>query len=226
MNGETNRTTYRTFLSVFSASPGLRVSQSAPSRRSFRTKEDHHSKARRAFTLIELLVVIAIIGILSGLLYPAIGAAIEQAKKTRAKAEVKAIELAFQAYYKEYQQWPQIPFGTPAKETAKGIKLTGDWADLLLDPTADQNNNPRRVTFLTVNKVNGDGDPVNPWGDDTGSGADDEVYWVKFDANFDGTILKGSDGPPDKDVKRDVIVWTYNSNKDPDHDTYVIGSWK
>ena len=54
------------------------------------------------FTLIELLVVIAIIGILAGILLPAISSSMNEAKKTRAKSECVQIAMAVAAYQADY----------------------------------------------------------------------------------------------------------------------------
>ncbi len=59
-----------------------------------------------AFTLIELLVVIAIIGVLMGLLFPALSAARHRARVTRAKMEMKQIETAWISYRNDYRHFP------------------------------------------------------------------------------------------------------------------------
>jgi prepilin-type N-terminal cleavage/methylation domain-containing protein len=61
---------------------------------------------RRAFTIVELLVVVAIIGILIGLLLPAVQVARESARQSQCGNNLKQWSLAMQTYHDVYRVLP------------------------------------------------------------------------------------------------------------------------
>ncbi|MFZ5754397.1 MAG: type II secretion system protein GspG [Bacillota bacterium] len=63
-------------------------------------------KNRKGFTLIELMVVVVILGILSTLAIQQIGDKSEDAKKNKAKADIRTLEAACEVYKVDNDSYP------------------------------------------------------------------------------------------------------------------------
>jgi general secretion pathway protein G len=74
----------------------------------------------RAFTLIELLIVVAIIAILAAIAVPNFLEAQTRAKVSRAKADMRSLTTAIEAYYIDNNQYPPIFVSTVWKPSGVG----------------------------------------------------------------------------------------------------------
>jgi prepilin-type N-terminal cleavage/methylation domain-containing protein/prepilin-type processing-associated H-X9-DG protein len=80
-------------------------------------------KRKHGFTLVELLVVIAIIGVLVGLLFPAIQRARESARSTQCKSNLRQIGLAMTRYLDQRGERGKFPETARLPKTDNPLNL-------------------------------------------------------------------------------------------------------
>ena len=107
-------------------------------------EREEYDGPRSGFTLVELLVVIAIIGILIGMMMPAVGAMHEAARRTTCQSHLARLGLALQRYESSNGT---LPAGTtdaqgPIHSSPQGIALS--WTVRLL-PYIDEQGTFRHV---------------------------------------------------------------------------------
>ena len=100
------------------------------------TRHRHAADAPSGFTLVELLVVIAIIGILVGMLLPAVQQVREAARRTRCQNNLKQIGLALHSHHTVKSEFP---IGTVEFRLFDPSKRQLAWSVFLL-PYMEQDN--------------------------------------------------------------------------------------
>ena len=142
------------------------------------------TQSKKGFTLIEMLVVIAIIAILAGLLFPAIGRALETAKRNKAGAEARSISVAITQFYSDYNYLP-MPLNAQGGD---GNQILSDGGSreviqtLIAEPAGANSNhqlNPRRTVYLQMENATSSGEALDPWG---------VQYHMVLDYNWDGIV--------------------------------------
>jgi len=83
---------------------------------------NHQSSIRRAFTLIEVMIVVVILGVLATMVMPKILDKPEQARRTKAKAEIYSIESALAYFKTDIGRFPTTSEGLEALVTNPGLK--------------------------------------------------------------------------------------------------------
>ena len=167
------------------------------------------TSSSKRFTLIELLVVIAIIGILAGLVFPALGTVRNNAKKSKANSECQSMKTAIIMYESEFSTWP--------------VKMSGS-----KDAVVDGSNyiemckvltgkNSKKTVFYEVGVGYDESKGfLDPWG---------KPYNVILDNDFDGKIknsvavvnaVNSANGRSGQDLRVRVGVFSYGDYNSTD----------
>lgn len=147
-------------------------------------------EGRQAFTLIELLVVVAIIMILMGLLFPVYNMVRVTAKKTRAKAEVKQLDMAWKSVLSDYRTWVLSGVG----EQRAGVEMDAARVQYL------GGSNSKGIMYMEFDggATNAAGGMVDPWYHATKNPS--QVYKV--------ALGQTDVNPPHGLIYRSVAVWS------------------
>ena len=164
---------------------------------------------KAGFTLLELLVVIGIIMLLAGLLFPALNAAREAAKKTKAKADVKQLDTAWKCVLLDYRSWA-LADPKPAKGSAQQM------SNLAVNYL--QGGSSKGVIYMEFDRAstNANGYFVDPWHNYKTPTDNTHAYMVYLG---DGTVTPyGS-----VTLYRDVAAWSLGKDTTSTKDEIV--SW-
>ncbi len=114
----------------------------------------------RGFTLLELLVVMVVIGLLVGLLCPALWAAREKSRVTKVKAELRQIDFALEMYFVDQHGYPPVRVSCNTSdrdhwcqlppELAQGGYLPGGGSDGMSCGLEDPFNRGRTYKYAAI----------------------------------------------------------------------------
>ncbi len=106
-------------------------------------------RSRPGFTLIELLVVITIIGVLAGLMLPAVQAAREAARRAQCASNLKQLALAAHNYQDAHGTFPSCLYLPQAYAVGRRAWNNASWLVLML-PQLEQQPLHNAVNFSVM----------------------------------------------------------------------------
>lgn len=126
------------------------------------------------FTLIELLVVIAIIGILAGLVLPALARSMEKAKIADTESTFHQFEIMLTEYFGDHGSYPPT-YGYLLKN-ARGLKPT----DLALLPPQERVKYFNRLPFMAYLDAVNTTDLYDNWSESGDTNRDGQIDPLEF----------------------------------------------
>jgi general secretion pathway protein G len=87
-----------------------------------RMRDRHFARKRAGFTLIELMIVVVILGLLATTVMPRILDRPEQARRVKAKAEIRSLQQALALFKSDTGRFPTTTEGLMALVTNPGVK--------------------------------------------------------------------------------------------------------
>jgi general secretion pathway protein G len=138
---------------------------------------NHQSSIHRGFTLIELMIVVVILGILATMVMPKILDKPEQARRTKAKVDLRSLQSALALFKTDTGRFPTTSEGLAALVANPGVRHYGQEGYLERVPLDPWGN---KYVYLSPGVHNKDYDLVS-YGKDgeqggTGDGADIESW--------------------------------------------------
>lgn len=180
----------------------------------------------RAFTLIELLVVISIIGVLAGLLLPALANVRKKAKVVQAQKDMADLKGAINVYQHDYNR---LPASTPAAQIGSdftyGTTGTGYGTNIVNNNNVGyQASNAELMVILTGGTTNGwTGVPIHPTVQNDGRNPRKTQYFNAKPAPY-GTGAAAGPGLANDGVFRDPWSNPYIVGLDLNYDNTVSNS--
>ncbi len=171
---------------------------------------------RSGFTMIELLASVGIIIVLASMILFGLNVARQRARTLEARSMSEQIQLAWEAYLADYQEFPFEGGGSTLQVESDIIMQTlrTRHSDDPPDVSEYRSYNRRGYTYFDIHHLS---EGVrDPWGN---------FYQIALDMNNNGRVTVPADGGGQETIRQSVAVWSMG--RDGESGTSAdIRSWR